>query len=81
MAHWQQYGLTERIQLLDISSAVKALPRLVVEKDWWVVITLKALSMTRYSSLKSFHCSLEKFYHKVSCSTEPTFGTLSGTFA
>lgn len=54
MAHWQQYGLTERIQLLDISSAVKALPRLVVEKDWWVVITLKALSMTRYSSLMSF---------------------------
>lgn len=54
MAHWQQYSLAERIQLLDIASAAKALPRLVVEKDWWVVITLKALSMTRYSSLMSF---------------------------
>ena len=54
MMHWQQYGLDERIQLLDITSEAKALPRLVVEKDWWVVITLKALSMTRYSSLMSF---------------------------
>lgn len=33
MKHWQQYNETEKLQLLDITSAAKALPRLAVEKD------------------------------------------------
>ncbi len=54
MKHWQQYNLTERLQLLDIVSAKKALPRLAIEKDWWVTMVLKALSQTQYAHLMSF---------------------------
>ncbi|MBR0041990.1 MAG: hypothetical protein IJP36_03245 [Bacteroides sp.] len=44
MAHWQQYNKEERLQLLDITSAKKNLPKLAIEKDWWVTMVLKALS-------------------------------------
>ncbi|MCF0178248.1 MAG: nucleotidyl transferase AbiEii/AbiGii toxin family protein [Bacteroidales bacterium] len=54
MIHWQQYSIEERLQLLDITSAEKNLPRLAVEKDWWVTIVLKALSQTQYADLLSF---------------------------
>lgn len=54
MIHWQQYNDGERMQLLDIVSAEKELPRLAIEKDWWVSIVLKALSMTQYAGLYSF---------------------------
>lgn len=54
MIHWQQYSILERTQLLDIASAEKALPRLAVEKDWWVSMVLKALSITQYTDLYSF---------------------------
>ena len=54
MKHWQQYNLEERLQILDITSAEKGLPRLAVEKDWWVVMVLKALSQTQYAHLASF---------------------------
>lgn len=54
MKHWQQYEEMERLQLLDITAAKTGLPRLAVEKDWWVTMVLKALSLTRHSSLMSF---------------------------
>lgn len=54
MKHWQQYSLQERIQILDITSGSTGLPRIAVEKDWWVTMVLKALSMTQYSNLMSF---------------------------
>ena len=54
MAHWQQYNIEERLQLLDIASAEKNLPKLAIEKDWWVTMVLKALSQTLYSNLFSF---------------------------
>jgi Domain of unknown function (DUF1814). len=54
MIHWQQYNDIEKMQLLNITSAEKALPRLSIEKDWWVCIVLKALSMTKYADLYSF---------------------------
>ncbi len=54
MKHWQQYTLEEQVDLLDIAAAAKKLPRLAIEKDWWVVTVLKALSMTRYHDLMSF---------------------------
>lgn len=54
MAHWQQYNIEERLQLLDIASAEKNLPKLAIEKDWWVTMVLKALSQTQYSDLFSF---------------------------
>lgn len=54
MAHWQEYSIEERLQLLDITSAEKNLPQLAIEKDWWVTMVLKALSQTRYSDLLSF---------------------------
>ena len=41
MAHWQQYNIEERRQLLDIASAEKNLPKLAIEKDWWVTMVLK----------------------------------------
>ena len=49
MAHWQQYNIEERLQLLDIASAEKNLPKLAIEKDWWVTMVLKALSQTQYN--------------------------------
>lgn len=54
MKHWKQYNEEEQREILDIASAAKGLPRIAIEKDWWVVMVLKALSMTRYSSLMSF---------------------------
>lgn len=54
MLHWQNYNEIEKVQLLDIVSAEKKLPRLAIEKDWWVCVVLKALSMSQYSNLYSF---------------------------
>ena len=54
MKHWQQYNSTEKLQILDITSAETNLPRLAIEKDWWVTMTLKALSNTQFSHLMSF---------------------------
>lgn len=54
MIHWQQYNDIEKIQLLDIVSAAKKLPRLAIEKDWWVTVVLMAISKTKYSDLYSF---------------------------
>lgn len=54
MKHWQQYSIQERLQILDITSGNTGLPRIAVEKDWWVTMVLKALSMTQYSKLMSF---------------------------
>ena len=53
MIHWQQYNDVEKIQLLDIVSAAKKLPRLAIEKDWWVTVVLMAISKTKYSDLYS----------------------------
>lgn len=54
MLHWQNYNEIEKVQLLNIVSAEKKLPRLAIEKDWWVCVVLKALSMSQYSNLYSF---------------------------
>lgn len=54
MKHWQQYSIEDRLDLLAMTSAAKGLPQLAVEKDWWVMMVLKALSNTRYSGLYSF---------------------------
>lgn len=54
MKHWQHYSIEERKDILGISSAKTALPQLAVEKDWWVVMTLRALSMTKHYDLLSF---------------------------
>jgi hypothetical protein len=52
--HWLEYTTTERLQILDIVAAAKSLPRLAIEKDWWVTMTLKALSQSKYAHLMSF---------------------------
>lgn len=54
MKHWQNYNKEERSQILDIASARKGLPRLAVEKDWWVTMVLEALRKTTYAHLLSF---------------------------
>lgn len=54
MKHWQHNNNTEQQQILDIASSKTGLPRLAVEKDWWVTMVLKALSVTRYAHLMSF---------------------------
>ena len=54
MKHWQQYNAEEQLQLLDITSGATGLPRLAIEKDWWVTAVLKALSLTQFSHLMSF---------------------------
>lgn len=54
MKHWQQYNKEEQLQLLYITSSKTGLPPLAVEKDWWVSMVLKALSLTQFSNLMSF---------------------------
>lgn len=54
MKHWQKLNEEERKTVLEITSANKGIPLLAVEKDWWVTMTLKALSMTRHYALMSF---------------------------
>ncbi len=54
MKHWQQHSKSERLDLLELASAKKGLPLLAIEKDWWVTMVLKALSLTQYASLMSF---------------------------
>ncbi len=54
MRHWQFLDLQDRLAVLEITSANTKLPQLAVEKDWWVTMVLKALSMTRHFSLMSF---------------------------
>lgn len=54
MRHWQQYSVEEQLQLLDISSAKTSIARISVEKDWWVSMVLKALTLTQYAHLMSF---------------------------
>lgn len=54
MKHWQQYNTEDRLDLLYITSAAKGLPQLAVEKDWWVMMVLKALSNTHYAEYYSF---------------------------
>ena len=68
MKHWQQYSEQERLQLLDITAAQKGLPRISIEKDWWVTMTLKALSATQFSHLMSFKggTSLSKGWNLIS---------------
>lgn len=54
MKHWQQYSKEEQTQLLYITSEATELPPLAIEKDWWVSMVLKALSLTQYAGLMSF---------------------------
>ena len=54
MKHWQEYNEQQRLKLLDMTAAQKGLPRIAIEKDWWVTMTLKALSRTPYAHLMSF---------------------------
>lgn len=54
MKHWQQLSIEDRLDVLEITSAYKRLPQLVVEKDWWVTMVLKALSTTSHFNLMSF---------------------------
>lgn len=54
MRHWQQLTAEDRKAVLEIVSARMGLPQLAVEKDWWVTMVLKALSMTRHFRLMSF---------------------------
>lgn len=54
MKHWQQLSIDERIDVIELTSAKSHLPQLAVEKDWWVTMTLKALSTTRHFDLMSF---------------------------
>lgn len=54
MKHWQHNSSVEQQQILDITSSQTGLPRLAVEKDWWVTMVLKALSITQYAHLMSF---------------------------
>ena len=54
MKHWQHNNNIEQQQILDIVSSKTGLPRLAVEKDWWVTMVLKALSVTQYAHLMSF---------------------------
>lgn len=54
MHHWQLLNEEDRRAILEITSGRRGLPLLAIEKDWWVTMTLKALSLTQYFALMSF---------------------------
>ena len=54
MKHWQLYSSQERLVMLDAVSRELHLSPVAIEKDWWVIIVLKALSMTSISHLLNF---------------------------
>lgn len=54
MAHWQQHTLQERLAMLNAVSRDRHLSPTSVEKDWWVTMVLKALSMTTIARLLNF---------------------------
>lgn len=54
MTHWQKYTKDERKEILQIVAGERGLLPQVVEKDWWVVRTLKALSLTSCADLFLF---------------------------
>ena len=54
MKHWQQYSSQERLVILNAVSRELHLSPVAIEKDWWVTIVLKALSMTSISHLLNF---------------------------
>lgn len=85
MKHWQQLNEEDRLAVLEIASANKGLPQLAVEKDWWVTIVLKALSMTRHYAMMSFKggTSLSKGWNLINRFSEDVDIALSrkGVFA
>ena len=54
MVHWQQHNLQERLAILNAVNREKHLSPTAIEKDWWVSMVLKALSMTPIAHLLNF---------------------------
>lgn len=54
MKIWQHYSIEDRLELLSMVRREKPLTLTTIEKDWWVTMVLKALSLTQYASLMSF---------------------------
>jgi hypothetical protein len=54
MVHWQQHKLEERLVMLNEVSSERQLSPAAIEKDWWVTMVLKALSMTPIAHLLNF---------------------------
>lgn len=54
MIHWQQHNIQERLAMLNAVSRERHLSPTAIEKDWWVTMVLKALSMTSIAHLLNF---------------------------
>ncbi len=54
MKLWQNNSINERIAMIQEAGHRNNLEDLVVEKDWWVTVTLKALFSTSFSDYLSF---------------------------
>ncbi len=54
MRIWQNHSTEERQAILQSVSKAMLLPPLAIEKDWWVTMVLKALTLTQYAPLMSF---------------------------
>lgn len=54
MKHLQKYNESDRNQILQIVAAKMDILPQIVEKDWWVVMTLNALSMTSCANFLIF---------------------------
>ena len=58
---WQNsLSKAEKIALSQRIAGATGMDERAVEKDWWVVAVLKALSMTQYAHLMSFKGGTEK---------------------
>ncbi len=54
MKHLQKYNESDRNQILQIVAGKMDILPQIVEKDWWVVMTLKALSLTSCANFLIF---------------------------
>ena len=70
---WQNsLSKAEKIALSQRIAGATGMDERAVEKDWWVVALLKALSMTQYAHLMSFQGGTEKIKEGVRTNRAPS---------
>lgn len=64
---WINLEKSQRVQVLEQLGNTMGLPAFVVEKDWWVCITLRAVFQSKYADSIIFKggTSLSKSYHLI----------------
>lgn len=87
MGNWQRHSLTDQMELLTLTSQNTGINLNAVEKDWWVTVTLKALSQTSCAnnllfkggtSLSKGWNIIERFSEDIDLALDHTFFGIDG---